>query len=567
MSYQVIARKWRPQTFDEVVGQSPATRTLKNAILHDRIAHAYLFAGSRGVGKTTTARILAKALNCVQGPTVNPCNQCDPCREITAGSAMDVLEIDAASNRGIDEIRELRENVRYAAARDRFKVFIIDEVHMLTTEAFNALLKTLEEPPPQVVFILATTELHKVPSTVLSRCQQFNFRAIAHQEILDRLLHITGQDQIRIEESALNAIVRAAEGSMRDAQSLLDQVISFCGREVSEDQVRDLLGLIPYQLLEDLTSAIAEADGRRVLRLVEELVESGRNLQHFLREFLTHLRNLLMVKIVGTDREVVPLPAAELNRLVEAANHFSEEDLTRFFSILSAAENELRWSSQPRFHLEIGLIKLVQAKRLVPLERVLAGLEENPKSGPNDIPARTSSQLPKSPPVSRFTSAAAAVRLQAQSQTEDLPKSFVQADSSKGMEQWKTAVSARSPMLSSILDHAAGIEWGQDTVNIRFHPRDRFHYEMLNSAENLQVIQQVAESVCGVPKSFRIQLNTEAESQLVEPTGSEAQPGRQGSDSLLERVKRDPAVKSFVDVFHAEIADIKEFGPDNSERN
>src|SRR5262249_37453875 len=222
MSYQVIARKWRPQTFEDVVGQSATAQTLRNAILQNRIAHAYLFAGARGVGKTTTARILAKALNCAQGPTVNPCNVCDSCKEITSGNSIDVLEIDAASNRGIDEIRELRENVKYAAARDRFKVFIIDEVHMLTTEAFNALLKTLEEPPAHVVFILATTELHKVPATILSRCQHFNFRAINYGEVLDRLRLIAEEERVQISEIALNAIARGSEGSMRDAQSLLD---------------------------------------------------------------------------------------------------------------------------------------------------------------------------------------------------------------------------------------------------------------------------------------------------------------------------------------------------------
>jgi DNA polymerase-3 subunit gamma/tau len=328
MSYQVIARKWRPQTFEDVVGQSATAQTLRNAILQNRIAHAYLFAGARGVGKTTTARILAKALNCAQGPTVTPCNICDSCKEIASGNSIDVLEIDAASNRGIDEIRELRENVKYAAARDRFKVFIIDEVHMLTTEAFNALLKTLEEPPPHVVFILATTELHKVPATILSRCQHFNFRAISYREILHHLQLIAREEQVRISEEALNAIARGSEGSMRDAQSLLDQVISFCGREVDDEAVRNLLGVIPQQILEDFTEAIAQSDCKRLILLIDQLAQSGGDLQQFVREMLSHLRNLLIIKIAGEDSQLIPVIPADLTRLAALAKQFSEEDLT-----------------------------------------------------------------------------------------------------------------------------------------------------------------------------------------------------------------------------------------------
>ena len=297
MSYQVLARKWRPQTFADVVGQGATAETLKNAISQNRIAHAYLFAGTRGVGKTTTARILAKALNCQRGPTVDPCNDCASCREVTSGQAIDVLEIDAASNRGIDEIRELRESVRYRPARDRYKVFIIDEVHMLTTEAFNALLKTLEEPPSHVVFILATTELHKVPGTILSRCQHFNFRAISYREIMQRLAFIASQEKVRIGDHALSAIARASEGSLRDGESLLDQAISLCGQEVEEEQVRDLLGVVPQQLLEDFTDALISRDSKRVLALVDRLLTSGRNPLQLVRELMGHFRNLLMVRI------------------------------------------------------------------------------------------------------------------------------------------------------------------------------------------------------------------------------------------------------------------------------
>jgi len=271
MSYQVIARKYRPQVFDEVVGQRLITDTLKNAILRERVAHGYIFSGARGVGKTTTARVLAKALNCAQGPTATPCGKCASCQEIAAGNSIDVLEIDAASNRGIDEIRELRETVRYLPARDRYKIFIIDEAHMLTTEAFNALLKTLEEPPPRSLFILATTEPHKLPSTIQSRCQHFSFRLLDYQEIFSQLKWVCAQEKITAAEGALSAVTQAAEGSMRDGLSLLDQVIASCGNQLEETRVRQVLGVVPTQLLNSVLEAIHAGDSRRVFELLGQL--------------------------------------------------------------------------------------------------------------------------------------------------------------------------------------------------------------------------------------------------------------------------------------------------------
>lgn len=550
MSYQVIARKWRPQTFEEVVGQSATAQTLQNAIRQNRIAHAYLFAGARGVGKTSTARILAKALNCSQGPTVTPCNSCASCQEITAGSSIDVLEIDAASNRGIDEIRELRENVKYASARDRYKVFIIDEVHMLTTEAFNALLKTLEEPPPQVVFILATTELHKVPSTILSRCQHFNFRAISYQEVLEQLKKIASTEQIRISDDALNAIARASEGSMRDAQSQLDQIISFCGREIGDDQVRDLLGIIPQQLLHDFTSAIVAQDARRVVLLIDQLALSGLNLQHFVRELLAHFRNLLMVKIAGADPQLVPLAPAEMSQAVEQSAHFSEEDLTRFFSILVGAEGELRWSSQPRFHLEIALMKILQAKRLVPIEELLAGLRGgSDASAVAETPVKEFTQLPKTAITSRFTAAAPARAL------AESPPAQPAAVSRSFVEALKSAIAQRSPMIGSLLEHASGIRQVESGVEIQFANRDRFSFEMLQSTENLELIRELAGSIAAQPQSVRVLL----ENGSVREVGSETPaPGATSKKDLLDRVKEDSGVKAFLEAFHGEITDVKD---------
>src|SRR5215813_12246382 len=275
MKYQVIARKFRPQVFGDVVGQKPIVQTLQNAIQLNRIGHAYLFSGPRGVGKTTTARILAKGLNCAQGPTITPCNQCASCLEIASGQCLDVLEIDAASNTGVDNIRELRENARYAPSRDRFKIFIIDEVHMLSTSAFNALLKILEEPPSHVVFIMATTERHRLPATILSRCQQFVFRTISAPEIQAHLRQIADREGVKIDDRALGYVVRASEGSMRDAQSLLDQIISFSGQKVIDEDVRDVLGFIPSEMLDQTTEALAARDAKALLSIIEIMIDQG----------------------------------------------------------------------------------------------------------------------------------------------------------------------------------------------------------------------------------------------------------------------------------------------------
>jgi DNA polymerase-3 subunit gamma/tau len=548
MSYQVIARKYRPQTFDEVVGQNAAAQTLRNAILQNRIAHAYLFAGARGVGKTSTARILAKALNCIQGPTVTPCNECPSCVEITAGNSIDVLEIDAASNRGIDEIRELRENVKYAAARDRYKVFIIDEVHMLTTEAFNALLKTLEEPPPQVTFILATTELHKVPSTILSRCQHFNFRAISYHEVLAQLKKIAAEEHIQISDEALNAIARASEGSMRDAQSQLDQIIAFCGDAIEDEQVRDLLGIVPQQMLDDFTNAIIQQDARKVLMLIDQLVASGLNLQHFVREMLGHFRNLLMLKIAGEDPKLIPLAPAEMGRARETAAHFSEEDLTRFFQILVTAEGEMRGSSQPRFHLEMALTRVLHTRRLVPIEELINQLGGVGQPSSPEPPGKASTQLPQAPSTSRFTAAAPA-RAPA-----ELP--VVPAPVRAGfVESLRAAVAQRSPLVSSLLEHAHDFRQTSAGVEIEFGSPDRFSLEMLQSAENFTLLKEIADSVAGKPQAVKLLLESGSVGETLPPTQTVAADGKK---ELLERVKADVNVKAFIETFHGEITDVRD---------
>jgi DNA polymerase III subunit gamma/tau len=374
MAYQVIARKWRPQTFADLVGQTHVTETLQNAIKNNRVAHAYIFSGARGVGKTTAARILAKALNCVHGPTPEPCGVCDSCKEIAAGTSLDVIEIDAASNRGIDQIRELREMVRYAPAASRHKVVILDEAHMLTGEASNALLKTLEEPPDRVIFVMATTEPEELEDTIRSRSQHFHFRALTFTEITDRLKYIAEQENLKIDDGALSVIARMAEGSMRDALSLLEQARAYCGDDIQDEPVRELLGVVPEDALQELVEAIHEGSAERALSLVHRFQREGRNLQHFCREAIRHIRNLLIARVCGADSELIAAVPEQRPGLAKAAALFTEEDLTRYFQILLETDNQVRREMDPRVHLEMGLLRLVNAARLAPLEELLAEL-------------------------------------------------------------------------------------------------------------------------------------------------------------------------------------------------
>ena len=392
MSYQVIARKWRPQTFEEVTGQEHITRTLRNAVEHERLHHAYLFSGARGVGKTTTARLLAKAVNCHKSdrPTPTPCRTTEPdacpsCREIAEGRSIDVLEIDAASNTGVDNVRDAIINtVGTRPARDRYKVFIIDEVHMLSVAAFNALLKTLEEPPPRVLFIMATTHAHKVPETILSRSQQFEFRTIATAKISERLRLIAGAEKIKVAPDALREIARAGEGSMRDAQSAFDQVISFSEGEIRTGDVEAALGLASAEMLARVMRAVAEERPADTLAVVEELAARGHDLRNFCRDLLAHLRDLLVFKVAGEGAVLSDSTEAERRELANEARDFSESDLVRFFHSLTDTETRLRESAHPRYQLEIGLVKLVEMRRLAPLAQIverLNALEEALRTG------------------------------------------------------------------------------------------------------------------------------------------------------------------------------------------
>jgi DNA polymerase III subunit gamma/tau len=568
MSYQVIARKYRPQTFDEVMGQRLITETLKNAIQTDRVAHGYIFSGARGVGKTTTARILAKALNCAKGPTTTPCGECDSCREIAASNSVDVLEIDAASNRGIDEIRELRETVRYLPARDRYKVFIIDEVHMLTTEAFNALLKTLEEPPPRSLFILATTEPHKLPPTIQSRCQHFSFRLLDYAEIFAQLEQIAKAEKISADEGALSALAQAAEGSLRDGLSLLDQVIAACGEHLVESHVRKLLGVVPSRTLQEMLEAIDAADSARVLEQVAQLASEGYELGHFAGEFTRFVRNLMIAKSCGAESKLVQVPQEERRMLADLSALFGEEDLARFFQILLRTESELRYSLEPRFHLELALVKLVHTRKLAPLESVLAALNGPggpSKSSPNErsastAPARTppaksqfSSPVRLAPPARQAAAPSIPAPAQIkppfpeteyQDETEEAIGAAAAEDPRLGAI--KSLVFNQSKFLGSCLEPLVGWRFEDGAVRFLYSRKDSWAADALQSREQMEKLRSACAQVLGEPVKIYVTLE---------------EPGRVARSerpAARERAGKDSGVEAFRKRFDCTLVDVKD---------
>jgi DNA polymerase-3 subunit gamma/tau len=405
MSYQVLARKYRPQRFSDVIGQDHVTRTLKNAIEQQRIAHGYIFSGHRGIGKTTIARILAMALNCrsSETPAAEPCGECDSCREVRAGSSVDVIEIDAATNRGIDEIRELREAARYRPARDRFKIYILDEAHQITDAAFNALLKTLEEPPAHIVFMMATTAPEDIPQTIRSRCQHFSFHAVKFDDIVGQLSDIAGREGIQVDGEAIAVLAEAGDGSMRDALSIMDQAIACCGTSLSVDLVRGLVGSVGSEILERLMDSVARSSSEDALQLLDRLMMEGQNPAHFSKQLVRFLRNTLVAKVAGSDSSVLQVSHDERQRAARVAGQFSEEDLARFLQIMLRTHDELGYRQEQRFHLELGVLKMVHAQRILPLEQVLSQLAAEGQKGTSPVvaskPAGVAGKQPVAPPV------------------------------------------------------------------------------------------------------------------------------------------------------------------------
>ncbi len=586
MSYQVIARKWRPQTFQDLVGQQHVTETLKNAIHNNRVAHAYIFSGARGVGKTTAARILAKALNCVKGPTPEPCGVCDSCKEIAAGTSLDVIEIDAASNRGIDQIRELREMVRYAPAASRTKVVILDEAHMLTGEASNALLKTLEEPPDRVVFVMATTEPENLEDTIRSRSQHFHFRALTFAEITKRLEEIARKEELQIEPGAMAVIARMAEGSLRDALSLLEQARAYCGDTIPDEQVRALLGVVPEDALEELVGAIAAGSADRALGLVHTFQKEGRNLQHFCREAIRHVRNLLIAHVCGADSELIDATPDQRPGIAKAAALFSEEDLTRFFQILLQTDDDLRRKPDPRVHLEMGLLRLINASRLAPLEELLAELKGGTQSSASTGTARTGSgALPQArqatpamaappfptpsriPPPSFAAPGATAVRAEASPSSPSVPPQAAtsapaEAKAPKGdkettrvsgisqeqVAEIKSAIQSQQKFLGELVEHSSGWELEGAELRIYFSPSNKTFAELIEGRETLEKIRAVSSNVLG--RGVRV-------CARLDSVAAAAAAGASGTQELRAQFERDPLVRSMMERFGGKITEVR----------
>jgi DNA polymerase-3 subunit gamma/tau len=455
MSYQVLARKYRPQRFSDVIGQDHVTRTLKNAIEQQRIAHGYIFSGHRGIGKTTIARILAMALNCrsSETPAAEPCGECDSCREVRAGSSVDVIEIDAATNRGIDEIRELREAARYRPARDRFKIYILDEAHQITDAAFNALLKTLEEPPAHIVFMMATTAPEDIPQTIRSRCQHFSFHAVKFDDIVGQLSDIAGREGIQVDGEAIAVLAEAGDGSMRDALSIMDQAIACCGTSLSADLVRGLVGSVGSEILERLMDSVARSSSEDALRLLDRLMMEGQNPAHFSKQLVRFLRNTLVAKVAGSDSSVLQVSHDERQRAARVAQQFSEEDLARFMQIMLRTHDELGYRQEQRFHLELGVLKMVHAQRILPLEQVLSQLAPEGQKGTSPVPASKSpvvtSKPSFAPPVASVRSSSPSISSSAAVQKTESVSPF-EADRTRKTRSTEPEMSSASSIQAQV---------------------------------------------------------------------------------------------------------------------
>jgi len=557
MQYQVLARKWRPQNFRDLVGQDHVSRTLLNALQSGRVAHAFLFSGPRGSGKTTTARILAKALNCHDIQSGEPCGKCVACVEIAAGNCMDVLEIDAASNTGVDNVRDLIEEIQYSPARDRNKIYIIDEVHMLSTSAFNALLKTLEEPPTHVVFILATTEYHKIPATILSRCQQYTFRLIRYPLILERLRWIAQQEDIRISTAALEQIVFSGGGSMRDAMSAMDQVIAFSGQNVKDEDVTMLLGLVEPALLESTVRAIAANDADKIFSIVNDLAAAGQDMQNFCRRLLNQFRDLMVLKAGVSDAAVLGIPESLLPDLKAQADLFSREDLLRLFDYLARVEAGLRHATQTRFSLEMGLVELAQVPRMRPLEDLIAEFTRLVEGGqaqgtetarpaapapPGNRPAAPKSQTP---PAAKNPGTAAAPpgSLAAPANPVEPAGQAPAGGARQLLEQIATAVPKES--LAPLLHSLAGASLHEDRVTLNLGPSlNDFLRRQLR--ENLAMISEAASRVVG----RAVQVHFEDLMPAVPGSRPAPDAARQTAEmDVSEIARREPVVQSFLDAF------------------
>jgi DNA polymerase-3 subunit gamma/tau len=559
VSYQVLARKWRPQQFDDVIGQPAVTRTLANAIKSGRIAQSFVFAGPRGVGKTTTARILARALNCDKGPTADPCGTCDACREITEGRDIDVMEIDAATHTGIDNVREVIINgLSIMPVRNRYKVFIIDEVHQLSTPSFNALLKSIEEPPPHIVFMMATTELSKIPETVLSRSQVFEFKTISSRQIAEQLRRIADAEKIAVDDSALLLVARAAEGSMRDAQSAFDQVIAFAGQKVTIDDVATVLGLVGRDLVLDIVTAVADETPSAAFELTGRAVELGYDLRSVIRELSRVVRDLLVVSVDPSridDPEIAS--ETERERLNGLVSRFSREDLLRAFDVLSKAEFEIRGASQPRYHLEMALLRWIHMRKLVPLTELLGGVRR-PGLAPQD-PASGGSKKQDPPyvpkPVEAFGRKAAPLVPPVERRAPPPQDPPHVGTGEGGRDAFLLEIRKGKAMFyNTVVAQAQKIEFGPERVTFSFLPAHRMLREQVETYK--QWLEQIASAVAGK----RMTVGVAQAEGVPEPVAAAAGPGpsQPKPPDLKTTAMADSAVQAMLDVFPAEIENVEE---------
>ena len=585
MDYQVSARKYRPGTFDDVIGQPHVVQTLMNAVSTKRIAHAYLFSGTRGVGKTTVARILAKALNCEQGPTSHPCNTCENCREIVQGNSVDVIEIDGASNTSVDNVREIRENVKFTPFRGQFRVYIIDEVHMLSNSAFNALLKTLEEPPTHVVFIFATTEIHKIPATILSRCQHYNFRRIARTEIMERLRHVAAQDQLTLEEQSFVALARTSEGSMRDALSLLDQAVAYGGKAVNHADLELLLGAVPQELVQELIRAIMAQDSPAALASLANLLDRGHDLRAFCAEVVEHIRNLLVAAVVpGTAelRGLIETSEDDLNQLSMNAKVLTPEQLQELLAIFIQAEDSLRFSSHPRFVMETAAVRATRLLRqregteARPIQTASSSNQKPPaeperrKSGPAVPPALrqgipdASRPIPQPIPTSRgetdegpSISPGPSHNPPADVATATVPPTAVDPQPTLQWELVQEEVAASFPNIAPFLEAGrfVGVEGG--FITIGFAKQATVARARLEKEENLLVLSRLCERQLGYPIRVRIIELTETHPPGLTMAQVRAAKEQEQRLVLFERARANPTVKQALEIFGVELAEVR----------
>ena len=619
MDYQVSARKYRPGTFDDVIGQSHVVQTLMNSIATKRIAHAFLFSGTRGVGKTTVARILAKALNCEQGPTGTPCNTCSNCQEITQGTSVDVVEIDGASNTSVDDVREIRENVKFTPFRGQYRVYIIDEVHMLSNSAFNALLKTLEEPPSHVVFIFATTEIHKIPATILSRCQHYNFRRISKAEIVQRLRHVADQDGLTIEDRSLMALARASEGSMRDGLSLLDQIIAFGGNTIRHEDLEALLGAVPQERVRAMVEAVIQQDSAKALQVIAALLDQGHDVRAYCADLVEYVRNMLVAAVVPSGPELRSLIEAteeDLTQLARDAERFTVEQLQELFRMYAAAEDSLRVSAHPRFVLETAAVRATRLLRTAEGQPASGGLSVQPnkpaadrrvvtqtsaqsqdKAVPSPAPvvkttgvkvsqdnvAKTSpagGSAPKAPSVAPPREVAAppartpavappapALVPASTAPVQQEPKATSAAEASAAAvevnwEQFQEAVSTNHPNIAPFLEMGRLVKIEGGLITLGFPKQATTARSMLEKEDNLQALAALGESLYGCAVRIRI-VEVAEQDPGAAPTMKQIRVAKEQEQRLIltQQAKAHPLVKQALEMFGGELAEVRTTAP------